>query len=352
MNHLRFAAQWLGAFGLWFVSIWFLRDWDLAFSRFFYQQDSWLFQNQPFWIWIYDYSPLPPVLLLLVSLILLIFPKLQRFLTFQNVQVSSHHILLYFLTGLLASGFVVNTILKGYCGKPRPYEVTDFGGQWNYQKTFHCSTAGKGASFPSGHVAATALLLHLCRFKFRHQNLVILLVSGYITMVALQRIGSGGHFLTDTLSAVFLVGWIHFAVEKWLLPLFSNNQYKWFSWGGIIFLLFISVITRPIYLEEQKEWQATSQNLQIISNLPLSQFQFSQNNQIVLKSTIQARGIEGVIKTKSEYLQCSKQLAKIFYHVDWGNLTKDEKSSFVLSLPKNIKWDSIYQKNWDFFCNK
>jgi lipid A 4'-phosphatase len=112
-----------------------------------------------------------------------------------------------FLVILLAlgPGLLVNTVFKEYWGRPRPREVTQFGGTKEFLHPWQKGIAHKGRSFPSGHSSA-AFYLTAPFFIYRSRNpkAARLWLFGGLSfglMMSIARISQGGHFLSDNLWA-------------------------------------------------------------------------------------------------------------------------------------------------------
>jgi membrane-associated PAP2 superfamily phosphatase len=117
-----------------------------------------------------------------------------------------------FLVILLAlgPGLLVNTVFKDYWGRPRPREVSQFGGKKVFLHPWQKGIAHQGRSFPSGHSSA-AFYLTAPFFVFRRRKprtaawwMTGGLLFGILMSVA--RITQGGHFLSDT---VWAWGMVH-----------------------------------------------------------------------------------------------------------------------------------------------
>jgi len=97
----------------------------------------------------------------------------------------------------------VNTIFKDYWGRPRPRQVQEFGGRWEFKQVWQPGTPGKGKSFPCGHCSMGFFFIVLYySFKQKHKilacaSLVFSLTFG--TFIGFARISQGGHFLSDVL---------------------------------------------------------------------------------------------------------------------------------------------------------
>lgn len=108
---------------------------------------------------------------------------------------------------ILSSGLVVNVFLKEGVGRPRPQEVTLFGGANQFQPPFVVSNECKdNCSFVSGHASLGFYLMAfgLVAAGFRRKYL---LFAGFAAgwLIGMVRIMQGRHFFTDVLFAFFFV---------------------------------------------------------------------------------------------------------------------------------------------------
>ncbi|SCW85984.1 phosphatase PAP2 family protein [Ancylobacter rudongensis] len=108
---------------------------------------------------------------------------------------------------LLGPGLLVNGILKPYWGRPRPLNVSDFGGPWPFEDPWVIGPSGLGNhSFSSGEAATTACLLPLILFLPREwRGPVGALIGLFVAAVGLNRIAFGGHFLSDVVISIGLM---------------------------------------------------------------------------------------------------------------------------------------------------
>ena len=171
---------------------------DLKLAGRFYDpgQGWFLGHAQPF-RWLYQYGTIPGLVVTLVALVGWFLGKFRR-----NLAVWRPYCLLVVLTALIASGILVNAVLKQYWGRPRPDQITNFGGQWTYRDVHRPGIPGQGASFPCGHCAMGFTLVSL--FFVRRRSKLIAYVGGGAGIVlggalSITRIVQGAHFLTDTL---------------------------------------------------------------------------------------------------------------------------------------------------------
>lgn len=146
-------------------------------------------------------------------------------LSFANPKYIKHRAVLYFiaLSYLLGPALLVNGILKETVQRPRPREITEFGGNREFVKVlvpgprkFH------GKSFPSGHGSAGYVLVlfyFLLKRKSKTLSLsALLLALSFGTYISIARTASGAHFFSDNLWA-FGICWFvpYFLYYRWYL---------------------------------------------------------------------------------------------------------------------------------------
>ncbi len=106
----------------------------------------------------------------------------------------------------LGPGLLVNTVLKDNWGRPRPVEVTQFGGTSPYVPVWEISDAcPSNCSFVSGEASSGIWLTALAVVApagWRRRTLKAALA--YAAALSLNRIAFGGHFLSDVLLAWLL----------------------------------------------------------------------------------------------------------------------------------------------------
>jgi membrane-associated PAP2 superfamily phosphatase len=101
----------------------------------------------------------------------------------------------------IGCGLIVNFILKDHWGRPRPWRVTDFGGDQPFvgvwRITRECIT---NCSFVSGEASSAIWLVTLVVLvPARWRPLALRIAIGLAVLLSLNRIAMGGHFLSDTL---------------------------------------------------------------------------------------------------------------------------------------------------------
>jgi lipid A 4'-phosphatase len=185
---------------------WVIIHWDLdrsIVSRFYTPSEGWYLGNLQPWKWLYEYGTIPGLVLAVTALIAWVACLMQaRF----------HHLHRYFLvivlTTVIGPGILVNGILKNYWGRPRPRQVQEFGGQWEYHHLHQPGTPGRGESFTCGHCSMGFLFFSL--LVFRRKNIWIAVTGGVTGLVlggllGAARVVQGAHFPSDVLWSLGIV---------------------------------------------------------------------------------------------------------------------------------------------------
>jgi membrane-associated PAP2 superfamily phosphatase len=131
------------------------------------------------------------------------------------------HALLMLLTLALGPGLLANTILKDNWGRPRPIEVTEFGGPLKFLPWWDPrGPCPKNCSFIAGEPSGAFWTLApaaLTPPQWRALAYGAALVFG--AAIGLVRAGGGGHFFSDVVFAgvfMFLLIWVmHGLLLRW-----------------------------------------------------------------------------------------------------------------------------------------
>ncbi|MBU2488654.1 MAG: phosphatase PAP2 family protein, partial [Proteobacteria bacterium] len=173
-------------------------DLDLSITSWFYDPAAGfpLGRTQP-WKFLYEYGTIPGLVLALAAI-------LAWAGSFQFACLASWRSLaaLTALTVILGAGVLVNGVLKPYWGRPRPAEISQFGGQWEYRGPLSPGIPGKGQSFPCGHCTMGFVFVSLGFAWRRNKKLAAAGVGlGVVLggMLSAARIIQGAHFFTDCL---------------------------------------------------------------------------------------------------------------------------------------------------------
>ena len=100
-------------------------------SQFFTLEDDWFLTKDIPWNWLYDFGVIPGILMSFFSFI---------FWAYYRTNIKFYVLRNYFLicgfTPIIASLFLVNVVLKDHTGRPRPREISQFNGNWDYKPVF------------------------------------------------------------------------------------------------------------------------------------------------------------------------------------------------------------------------
>jgi len=104
----------------------------------------------------------------------------------------------------LGPGLLVNTGLKDHWHRPRPVQVTDFGGPFEFRPWYRTDgQCRRNCSFVSGEVAASAWLIGAASLAPAPLKMPAVALAAAVTGVtALLRVAFGGHFPSDVLFAI------------------------------------------------------------------------------------------------------------------------------------------------------
>jgi lipid A 4'-phosphatase len=120
----------------------------------------------------------------------------------------------------LGPGVTVNTIFKDHWGRARPVQITEFGGDKKFTRTFvPADQCARNCSFPAGdpslgfYLASIALLAPLPVWRRRGIAGAIVLGAG----LGIVRLAQGGHFLSDIIASGFLVFGVSWLLHRVLI---------------------------------------------------------------------------------------------------------------------------------------
>lgn len=177
------------------------------------------FASSPSIAFIYKYGTIPALITFILASISLI---LSWFLP--SWKKWRKPALVLVLTYAIGAGLITQVIFKEHWGRPRPKQVTEFGGMQPFRpyympNFFHQPQPSK--SFPSGHVT-TGFYFFALSLVGRRLNNPWLFWTGLSFAIVLgvwlsyARIVQGGHFLTDTLGAALIMWLSAYCFDKWV----------------------------------------------------------------------------------------------------------------------------------------
>ena len=195
---------------------------DLELSRRFFNgsTQSWAGKSPGLWMWLYNYGPLPGILLGVWGGIEATYGLIRR------QESTRTRFGVFLLAGLiLGPGLVVNGILKQNVGRPRPRETLELGGTHAFVPVGKLGDIASNSSFTCGH-ASMGFYLMLPGFYFlkkRQSRLAAIWFCGgvlYGGLIGVARITQGGHYLTDVLWS----GVIVYVLGVLLSPILGDAQ--------------------------------------------------------------------------------------------------------------------------------
>ena len=236
-------------------------NFDLRFSsEYFTDEKQWFLAKSPPWIWLYDYGVIPGIFLSIISFLTWIFSHTKK-----KLAILRPYLLICALTPIIASALLVNVVLKDHTGRPRPREIKQFSGNWEYLPALQIGIPGRGHSFPCGHCSiAFTLTSGIVFWRLSRKFAILSLSLGLIygILMSLARIVQGGHFITDAMWSLGVV-WLTLTTlyyfvykpprtEQKPVMRFTLKRKLNVSIGVILFLSVLAVFTwmrRPFYKE-------------------------------------------------------------------------------------------------------
>ena len=166
---------------------------------------GWRFANDEPWSALYHYGPVPAWIVAVGSLSLLVAARWRR-----SLRPHRRAFVYLALVMIVGPGLVVNSAFKEHWGRPRPMDLREFGGSYEYVRVWDKGDPQRGQSFPSGH-AATGFYFFALYFALRGRSrwswvwLAVALTFGSVIGVA--RMVQGKHFVSDV---VWAAGFVYF----------------------------------------------------------------------------------------------------------------------------------------------
>jgi len=194
-------------------------DLDMRLQKLFHRTDGtdpWPFGDRPPWNFLYHYGTIPAVLTGLAALVTAAWSALRG-----GPRLRRIYSVFLILSLLIGPVIVVNGLFKDKWGRPRPREITEFGGMHAFVPAVVKGTWAKGRSFPCGH-ASTGFYLGAFYFVLRNRRRAAAraAMAGsvvYGTLIGIARMAAGAHFASDVVFAALMTYGTMFAAYWWLL---------------------------------------------------------------------------------------------------------------------------------------
>lgn len=173
-------------------------------------QPNWIYSGASLWKFMYHYGNILPNACGITAGILLLASVLIKKKTDFFSKQAKRKIIFVFLLFFLVPGLIVQTS-KVVWGRPRPVEITQFGGTFDFLTPFEprfdrAGNKNSTNSFPSGH-AANAFYMIFPFYVAKKRKALIFGSFGlvYGILMAITRVVQGGHFLSDVVTSAFIV---------------------------------------------------------------------------------------------------------------------------------------------------
>ena len=176
---------------------------DLSITRYFYQPENSALER-----FIFNYGIMPAWIVFILSTIFLCLSYIMKRFTSWRAPC-----LVLVLTFIMGAGFFTHLLLKDHWGRPRPRQVTEFGGTQNFRPFYSPNFFDQpepSKSFPCGHCSMGFYFFALALVGYR-LNKKWLMYLGLWTALALGillgvfRIMQGGHFFSDVVFSALLM---------------------------------------------------------------------------------------------------------------------------------------------------
>lgn len=189
---------------------------DVDAERAFYR-DGWYRADDPLWSFLYHYGVVPAWAVSVGSLVLLAASRWKRALA------AHRRVLLYLvLVMIVGPGLIVNTVFKEHWGRPRPMDLPQFGGSYEFVEVWDKGDPDRGQSFPSGH-ASTGFYFFALYFVLRDRSRSsawpwLAAALGFGSLMGLARMIQGKHFVSDV---VWSAGFVYLTAAGFYYAMFS-----------------------------------------------------------------------------------------------------------------------------------
>jgi len=195
-------------------------------ARFHDSQNGWFLGSNWLVQLLYHYGTWPSIIVAIVAGIVWVTSA------FNNRLRSNRQLAMFVaLTMVVGPGLLVNLVFKEHYGRPRPREVTEFGGHREFAPVLEPHVGEGGQSFPSGHAAMGFFWLSLGIF-YCERNRRLALASVVLGLVhgvcmGIGRIAQGAHWLSDILWAagmVYVAAWAVYRAGRLSPACFGPKQ--------------------------------------------------------------------------------------------------------------------------------
>jgi len=215
------------------------------------------------------------------------------------------------LVMVIGPGLIVNAVLKEQWGRPRPRDVTDFGGKERFEKVWEYDASSLGKSFPSGHASmgffffSAYFLLRGWGRRWALGTLATALILG--SLLGFTRMVQGGHFFSDVVWSAgvcyFVSLGLYYGLHMHRKMIYDAEPKRFapWQWGvGAVVLVGACLMLVAIPYHEEKSHRVSFTELQAIE-LPLyvdvellrGDVTLSLGDSFLFESDVEAFGLPG-----------------------------------------------------------
>lgn len=157
----------------------------------------------------------------------------------------------------LGPGVLTNLIGKMLCGRPRPYEIVQFGGSLRFHRAFELGHPGEGFSFLCGHCSMGFLFFAFFFLWGGAKRWFALFGSALFgLLIGVGRVAQGSHFPSD----VVLDGTLMFTIAAAISPIAARQPARVAiaRWKVVLISTIAGVLTIGIFLFStpvHREWK-------------------------------------------------------------------------------------------------
>ena len=263
------------------LTTWIFVHWDLdrlISEQFYSTEKGWYLRHALPWSLIYKFGTVPGLIVTLATLVFWVVC-----LTRDRLRFLHRVALVVVLTAIIGPGLLVNGFFKNYWGRPRPRQVQEFGGNWQYRDISQPGVPGKGKSFPCGHCSMGFLICSLVVFRRHAPRLAyggVLVGASLGAFISLTRIVQGAHFATDTIWSLGIVLLVTTALYYLILQVPKprrlsfqqmSSARKWLigavSTFAVLAIIIGFMLHRPFYQTHVGDIKLQAQPLKIVVNV-------------------------------------------------------------------------------------
>ncbi len=184
---------------------------DIAATRLFFHPegaDLWPIANEPLWSLFYRATPWITGALAVAGVIMIVIGLVRE----KSKRLRLHGLFIL-LCVVLGPGLIINAVFKDHWGRPRPRQIVEFSGKFDYVRPLVPARAG-GKSFPCGD-SSVGFLMSAGWWLWRRSHpkrAAASLAAGLMlgTLIGIGRMAAGAHFLSDVIwSALIVYGVAH-----------------------------------------------------------------------------------------------------------------------------------------------